>query len=230
MNQKLAVRMSLVALLVAVSGMTVSPISAQLELLPGIPELPILSSMVTLSVESADMDGNAFEGMWVVLSQDGVVLQAGFTPFSAELEADSEYQVSINDGTAENSSFVAWEDGSTDATRTFTIFEDTTFTAFFQIESAPAEQTMSTLTVESADMDGNPIEGMWVELWQDSVIIDEGFTPFSASVENGVTYQVSINDGTEENSSFSHWEDGSTDPMRTITLAEDTTLTAFFQT
>ena len=97
-------------------------------------------------------------------------------------------------------------------------------------ELLPLPTTTVNLSVESADMDGNTFPGQWVELWQDGVIIQEDFTPFSAEIESEVEYQVFIYDDPDEAKLFDHWEDGSTDSMRVITATEDTTLTAFFQT
>ncbi|MBI5698240.1 MAG: hypothetical protein HZC29_07150, partial [Thaumarchaeota archaeon] len=86
------------------------------------------------------------------------------------------------------------------------------------------------LSVESADLNGDTFSGQWVELWKDGVIIQEDFTPFSADVKLGKQYQVFIYDDPAEAKFFDHWEDGSTDQMRTIRPLLDTSLTAFFQT
>ncbi len=114
-----------------------SSASATLQILP-IPEiLPLPTITVNLSVDSADMDGNTFSGQWVELWQDGVIVKEDFTPFSAEIEPEVEYQVFIYDDPDEAKFFDHWEDGSTEPTRSVFIDSDTTVTAFFQVDSIP---------------------------------------------------------------------------------------------
>jgi hypothetical protein len=83
------------------------------------------------------------------------------------------------------------------------------------------------LTIESADLSGNKFEGMWVELWREGILIQEGYTPFSTYVQNGIRYEVFIDNF--QNIIFDHWEDGSTDPRREIIPTEDTNLIAYFR-
>jgi hypothetical protein len=222
MSKKVTGGLFIFLFFIIASGAMASPISAQIS----IPQLPLIPLTVTLSVESADMEGSAFPGQWVELWQDGEIIQEDFTPFLTDVESGTEYQVFIYDDPDENKFFDHWEDGSTNPTRTITPLLDTTLTAFFQTDSA-STSTVS-LLVESADMEGSAFDGMWVGLWQDGELIQEGPTPFSVEIQSGADYEVFM--GNFENITFDHWEDGSTDPQRAFAIDDDATFIAFYQT
>ena len=102
--------------------------------------------------------------------------------------------------------------------------------------SAPSNAATATtlaktlsLTIKSADLSGNPITGMWVELHSASgATIATGYTPKTFYVSSGVTYAVYVSDwGTTV---FNHWDNGSTNPERTITPTTNSTLTAYYST
>lgn len=46
--------------------------------------------------------------------------------------------------------------------------------------------------------------------------------------ESGTTYTVTVHDYLDRQ--FDHWEDGSTERTRTLTISEDTTITAYYNT
>ena len=56
----------------------------------------------------------------------------------------------------------------------------------------------------------------------------EGYTPVTFTGHEGANYIVAVRDF--GGSTFDHWEDGSTDRVRTISLSEDTEITAHFRT
>lgn len=120
----------------------------------------------TLTVISADSSGTAFEGMWTELWQNGQIIQEGPTPFSAEVQSGTDYEVFM--GNWENILFDHWEDGSTNPQRAFSISENTTFTAFFRINNPPnAEDDSAQTTINQpvtidvlandSDPDGDPL-------------------------------------------------------------------------
>lgn len=178
-----------------------------------------------LTVHSADMSGNAFEGMWVELWKDGEIIQEWFTPFSASIQTGDQYEIFMDNW--QEITFDHWEDDTAANPRPITISENTTITAFFQ---TPAPTSSSTITVQSVDMDGNEFPGQWVELWQDGVIIEEDFTPFSADINTETQYEIFIYDDPNEDKFFDHWEDGTAANPRPIITSEDTVIIAFFQT
>ncbi|TBR10481.1 MAG: hypothetical protein EPO62_03495 [Candidatus Nitrosotenuis sp.] len=87
---------------------------------------------------------------------------------------------------------------------------------------------LASMNVYSADLSGTKFPGMWVELWRSGVLLQQGYTPFSTYVQTGAQYEVYM--GNWQNIMFDHWDDGSTDPRRTITPIQDVDLTAFFRT
>lgn len=101
--------------------------------------------------------------------------------------------------------------------------------AIFQILSAD-DSDDDELTVRSEDLDGDEITGMYTVIEDtDGDMLEEGFTPLTFDGDEGSTYVVTVADfGDRE---FDHWEDnGSTDRKREVTLDEDTTITARYQT
>ncbi|HEY8111036.1 MAG TPA: Ig-like domain-containing protein [Candidatus Nitrosotenuis sp.] len=181
-----------------IASTMLSSASATLQI-PTIPELlPLPTTTVNISVESADMDGNVFPGQWVELWQDGVIIEEDFTPFSAVIESEVEYQVFIYDDPDETKFFDHWEDGSTDSMRTVTAIEDTTLTAFFQTESIPAENnppeagddfaetTMNTqVTIEVLANDIDPDED---ELFVDSIVVFAENGDVAINEDGTITY------------------------------------------
>src|SRR3989475_4484326 len=100
--------------------------------------------------------------------------------------------------------------------------------SFFFDPSGPSQSTIS-LTVISNDLSGNQITGMWTELHDSSgKTLKTGYTPISFSVTSGTQYIVYVSNW--QNIVFSHWEDGSTNPQRTVVPIQSTTLTAYYYT
>jgi hypothetical protein len=84
------------------------------------------------------------------------------------------------------------------------------------------------VTVDSADLGGNPISGLWSTAQSSGNPIAGGFTPFSFPIVPGSTYIVCVADfGSYV---FSSWADGSTNPCVTISPTQDTALTASYDT
>jgi len=89
--------------------------------------------------------------------------------------------------------------------------------------------TSTTITVQSKDLAGNSITGMWNELHSSSgSTLATGYTTNTYSVTAGTQYIVYISNW--QNIVFDHWDDGSTNPYRTITPTQPVTLTAYFST
>lgn len=83
------------------------------------------------------------------------------------------------------------------------------------------------LTIGSADLSKNELKGMWTELHNaKGNTIFQGFGPRSYVVTSGSTYTVFVSDF--QNIKFDHWDDGSTNPYRTITPTQDIIVTAYY--
>ena len=87
----------------------------------------------------------------------------------------------------------------------------------------------STLTVDTYNLSGNEITGIYIEI-QDSTGKDlaTGYSPATFSLTQGQQYTVYAND--YQNIAFNHWDNGSTNPARVISISQDTTLLAFYST
>src|SRR2546427_8567975 len=91
-------------------------------------------------------------------------------------------------------------------------------TSFASNTSSATTLTQSTtlsFTVNSVDLSGSPLTGMWVELNDSSGSrIASGFTPTTFSVTSGAQYTVHA--ANWQNIVFNHWNDGNTSPSRII--------------
>jgi hypothetical protein len=100
-----------------------------------------------------------------------------------------------------------------------------------QSASSTKAQTSSTisLTINSVDLSGNQIRGIWIELHNPSdQVLKNGYAPISFSVSSGNQYVIHVSSW--HNIAFNHWDNGSTDSHRTITLTHSVTLTAYYST
>lgn len=123
--------------------------------------------------------------------------------------------------------FQSWSDGETEPVRTImTPAGDTRLTALYG-EGEPA--TEHVLSVRSADVSGNPRTGHYVTVeYPRGNILDSGYTPLDFTGYEGAKYTVIIRD--YRNSTFDRWEDNSASRVRTVTLQEDMTITAYYRT
>ena len=147
---------------------------------------------------------------------DGV---AHVTPWTGDL-AEGSYTVVMpttwTTTTGDVYNFDHWEDMSTEPTRTISLTADVTITAYYVL--APKYWT---LTVNS-----EPISG--IEFTIDLAI---HATPWSDNLLEGTYTIVMPSEWTVDTDvyNFDQWEDGSTDPTRTISLTEDITITATYK-
>ena len=182
---------------------------------------------VTVSVNSSEMSGNEFDGMWVEIWDGDTLVQSGSTTFSATVDAGMQYNVFVDSW--EDLIFDHWSDGTTNPRHAVNMTSDTSLTAFFQTGTDTTGEPVS-LNVKSADLSGTEFDGQWVELWEGRALIQEGFTPFSASVASGGQYRIFIYDDPNENKFFEHWDDGSIEQTKPFDITQDTTITALFRT
>ena len=96
-------------------------------------------------------------------------------------------------------------------------------------DAKPAQTTGINLNVNTYDLSGNEITGVYIEL-QDTTGKDlaTGYSPASFPVTAGKQYIVYANN--YQNISFNHWDNSSTDPARPITVSQTTTVLAFYST
>ena len=191
-------------------GFTLSPI---------IPKLT--SGFYTVTAISTDLNGNSFSGMWTVISKDGTPIKTGYTPLSFSVQSGIDYQVTI--ANYKNYVFRHWEDDSISNSRTINVNDDKTITAYYSTSDKQV-----TLAVKSVSLSGNSIKGLWVEIYSSNgSLLKTGYTPLSYIVNTGESYNVIM--GEWKHYVFDHWDNGSTDISRKITLSQDKTLTAYYQ-
>jgi hypothetical protein len=179
---------------------------------------PPVPTTASITVQSVDSKGTPFNGMWAsVTSSNGNSVTTGFTPLAFTGTPGTQYTVSI--GNYGGYVFDHWDDGTTNPARTVTVTQDTTLTAYYS--------TSSSITVKSVTLNGAPITGLWTVITlSDGTPVASSFTPLSFTGTNGATYTITMsNYGIFV---FDHWSDGSTNPVRTLTVMQETTLTAYY--
>lgn len=177
-----------------------------------------------LKVDTVDLLGNPLKGVRTTIrTEDGALVKSGFTPFEFTGNSGVSYKVSVAD--YDGRIFQHWEAASTARARTITLTSDTTLTASFDIGDSIRGFTSLTytgteeqpdLTLNALSNDGSKNLHMWA-------IIDP-----QSSDESGTSYKVYASNYKDR--VFDHWEDGSTSRIRTLTIDEGTTITAYYKT
>ena len=88
----------------------------------------------------------------------------------------------------------------------------------------PEAQQLS-LKVNSMDLSGSPIAGLWTTIQSNGSTVAAGYTPLVFNGTKGVTYTVSMSN--YKNYVFDHWSNDGSGPAQ-VTLKEDTTLDAYY--
>ena len=145
------------------------------------------------------------------------------TPFSTTL-ADASHtlaMLSTVNNAGKTYSFVSWEDGTTNPTRTINPTTNVTITANYKETAQPPPST------HSINISASPISGVSFTL--NSV---SHTTPYSATLNEG-TYTISMPSQTAINGTvynFNRWEDNTQNPTRAINLTTSKTITAYYTT
>ena len=109
------------------------------------------------------------------------------------------------------------------------------YNTYFALSSYLAEELQSidsppsgpTVAVDSQDINGSSVAGFWTVAANSSgAIIAAGPTPMVFGASVGASYTISAS--SFGSYVFQHWDDGSTDPVRTVTPGQSITLTAFY--
>jgi hypothetical protein len=140
------------------------------------------------------------------------------TYFTSEMSA-----LSALDGVTTTTSSTSHSTTSSSTTTTSTSTTKTTTTT-----TSSSPNSISFLTVDSVDLSGNPISGLWTTWNQGSKVLDTGYTPMAFKGTNGETYTATV--ANYKNYVFCHWSDGATGSARTVTLKSGQTITAVYST
>ncbi|MDE1852379.1 MAG: spherulation-specific family 4 protein [Thaumarchaeota archaeon] len=178
-----------------------------------------------LVVDAQDTTGAAISGYYVALYQGGKTISTGYSPATFTLNSGQTYTVE-SDGYG-SCAFAYWLDtGSTNGQRSIEISTNTVLTAVLNCgTSIPAT---STVAVNSFDLSGNTITGMWTTWNQNGAIITTGYTPASFTGATGGTYTVTVADYLS--TVFCHWQDGATGSAATVSLGGNLVLNAYYST
>lgn len=185
----------------------------------------------TITVVSKDLNGKAVPGMWAdITSPDGIVLQAGSTPFTFWGNSNIQYRLSTADFSGIR--FDHWENGGVNATRTAGLnanSNSSVITAYYNTSSVVMGVTPITyspgtggpaLTVNAVSAkDNSTALNMW------SLIRFDGSTGSSSD-----DHVVSVTVLDYGNITFSRWWDGNTERSRDIHLSGNATMTAYYRT
>jgi hypothetical protein len=155
---------------------------------------------------------------WVYLTNAGGSNPYDVLPsyFLSEVAA-----LSSMDGSATTSS----SSTTTSTTKTTTSTTSTTSTT---TATTSTSNLKSYLTVQSVDLSGNPISGLWTTWNQGSTVLETGYTTVTFNGSDGQAYTVAMSN--YNSYVFCHWSDGTTGASRTVTLNGDQTLTAVYST
>lgn len=185
---------------------------------------PATLNVNALSTNSSDQSPlNMFV---TVRSNNGTLVKTGYTPFAFTGSLDADYKVTV--ANYDGKMFVKWQDdGSTNRSRMINLTSNMTLIAIY--DTGKSLRGFSPLTYtgtdEQPDLTVNALstaDNSTIHAW---MIIN----PISANSTSGTTtYQVYAASGYRD-LTFDHWSDnGSTDRVRSLTIDEATTITAYY--
>jgi hypothetical protein len=178
-------------------------------------------SPVTLTVNSANTAGGSITGVSANVASGSTTIASGATPLSASIMTGTNYAVTVT--APAGWVFAHWQDGTTNPTKSISVTQGTTLTASFAKQSAKVS-----VTVVSKDLSGRTFTGMWLQVTSKGKVVASGYTTLTFTVTVGTTYIVSVSNW--QNYVFAHWDNGSTNPVRSITPTQATTLQAYYNT
>lgn len=188
---------------------------------------PPPTNTVQLTVQSTDSSGASIEGLWTEISTGGSVVNSGYTTLSYSAISGTQYSVCVSD--YGNYVFNHWSDGTTNSCKTVTPTQATTLIAIYQTGTAPPPPpTTYNISVQSVDLSGASISGLWTEISSGGALVNSGYTPLTYIATSGAQYSICVSNYASY--VFDHWSDGSTNSCKTVTVTQDTPLKAFYKT
>ncbi len=189
------------------------------------------SEPVTITFTSQE-GPSSIEGMWVsIYADDGSLLTSGFTPLTFNGSSSTMYRVAAADYAglehlSWNTGQPNWDGNSEDETRAIITSSDMNITANYLAEvflvmgytelTNNAIHDAPELTVRAALSDTSEPLSMWTII--QAIEGSQGQQTYRVHTHN---YQDLV---------FDHWEDGSTNMVRDITIGDNTTITAYYNT
>jgi plastocyanin len=179
-----------------------------------------------LVISAQDTSGTELPGMWLSIRMaNGTYIGSGYTPLTFPGTSGESYSIKVAD--YDGLEFTKWEDGSTDSTRTVTLGAGSNGTEIIaEYDPGDSMRGLTPLTFPGAEggpsltveaMEGNQTLSLWT-------FID----PQPGNDTSGsATYTVYA--GNFENHVFDQWSDGNPDRVRTLTVGQNTTITAQYK-
>jgi hypothetical protein len=181
---------------------------------------------LTINALSTNSSDHSPLNMFVIVRNNGTIAQSGYTPFNFTGNTGASYEVTV--ANYDGKMFVKWQDdGSTSRSRMIDLTSNMTLTAAY--DTGKSLRGFSSLTYtgtdEQPDLTVNALstaDNSTIRAW---MIIN----PVSSnSTARTTTYQVYAASGYKD-LAFDHWSDnGSTDRVRTLTIREAKTITAYY--
>jgi hypothetical protein len=177
------------------------------------------TAVITIKAAEAS-NGASLTGMNVVVTSNGKTVASGTMPLNFTGVLGKEYSVEVN--SSGNNIFQHWDDNLSNLTRTFTMTQTRTFTAYY---GPPPKQLIG---VHAITVSGTTLTGMRAVVQSNGVTVASGFTPFDFYGNPGTLYTVIVSNYGEYQ--FTYWNNWSSNPARVITLQQSTSMTAVYNT
>ncbi|MBI5697542.1 MAG: hypothetical protein HZC29_03400, partial [Thaumarchaeota archaeon] len=85
-----------------------------------------------------------------------------------------------------------------------------------------------TISVESVNLAGTAITGLWTEISSGGTVVNSGYTPLTYTAVSNTEHTICVSN--YQSYVFDHWSDGSTNNCKTVTTTQDTPLKAYYKT
>ncbi len=176
----------------------------------------------SLTVNTVLADGQAINGYYVDLSQNGATVAGSYSPAAFTVQVGQNYVV-----TPENYGdyvFSYWNDtGSIVASRSLSISQPTTLVAVYrQVTTVHAW-----ISIKTSTLSGERFSGMYtVVLSSSGKVLESGYSPLYFNAVVGNTYVILVDN--YQNIIFNHWNTGSRNPYLVIHVTGATTYVAYY--
>jgi hypothetical protein len=192
-------------------------------------------------ISATDTSGNNLTGLAVsVYNSANQLVASGYTPLSVGVTTGGTYYVdydnygsnhltSVGDYLSVTSYSINPSWGG-QATISVPSTGSITVNGYYATNSGSSNN----LQVSSADLNGNPLTGFYMQLDQNGQQINQGYTPVTFSSLSAGTYKVYANSycntSTHTNYTPSRWGDGTTGISDTISLNYNTNIKVYYST
>ena len=158
------------------------------------------SSGASLTVQSSDLSGNQFSGMYTSLYSGGKAIKNGYTPITFSITPGVQYSVCVANW--QGITFNHWDDGSVNYCRTFTISQSTTFTAYYSTGGTTPTVPGSPAGLAATAVSSSQINLSWTAPSNNGGSAITGYR-IDRSSDNGSTWSTIASNTGNTNTSYS---------------------------